>query len=335
MAAFGAGDQVAAKGYTYNLPNFVGELFTLSPLDTPFLSLAGGMTGGESINSVEYAWQDTLHRAPALQSIAEGADAQPPTHQKRNVRRNVVMIFQYGIEISYTKEAAVGLLGSGGATPLISQGPSILGTQPVQSEMGFQTQIKLEQAALDIELAFLTGTYAYPNNGAARQTQGILGWVSAATTTSWTATTGKVAGADVVNDIAQKLYLEGAPMASMIIMLGARSKVELGESYSKSATGTWNLQPRDRNVFGVNITDVVTEFGTFGLVLNRHLDVNTLLFAEMSLIAPKFMAIPGKGHFFMEELAKTGATDRKQLYGEIGVKLGPAGWHGKASGLHA
>ena len=331
MAAFGAGDQITgAPGTTVNLPNFVGELFTLSPLDTPFTSLIGGMTGGQEARGIQFTWQDTLHRAPALQSIGEGAEA-VYGEQKRNVRSNVVMIHQYGIELTYTKQAAVERLGSTGTTPAITA-PQILGTQPVQNEMGFQVQRKLEQAALDIEIAFLTGTLAFPATTAARQTQGILGWIPAATST---ATTGSVTASRAhINDIAQKLYLEGAPMQNMIIMLGARNKVELGQSYSEAVSGSWNLQPRDRNVFGVNVTDVVTEFGTFGLVLNRHLDVNTILFAELSVLAPRFLAIPGKGHFFLEPLAKTGAYDRQQLYGEIGLALGPAGWHGKVTNLH-
>jgi hypothetical protein len=34
------------NGTTFNLPNFVGELFELTPADTPFLSAIGGLTGG-------------------------------------------------------------------------------------------------------------------------------------------------------------------------------------------------------------------------------------------------------------------------------------------------
>jgi hypothetical protein len=332
MAAFGAADQVAGQGKSSNLPNFPGQLFRLSPLETPLTSLIGGITGGEACDTIEFTWQDTLHRAPALQSVAEGADA-TFSNQKRNVRRNVVAIYQYGVETTYTKSAAVGLLGTSGVPPAIAS-PSILAPQPVQSEEAFQVQIKLEQAALDVELANLTGTYAFPVAGAARQSQGLVGWVDAATTTDWTA--GPVGATKaVVNDIAQKLWANGAPMRNMVIFLNGVSKVELGNSYSEDASGSWNLAPRDRNVFGVNITDVVTEFGTFGLVLNRHLDAETLLFAELGVLSPMFMAIPGKGHFFLEPLAKNGSYDRMQLYGEIGLKLGPAGWHGKAINIRA
>ena len=48
---------ITALGTTYNLPNFVGELFAASPEDTPFLSAIGGLTGGESVGSTVFSWQ--------------------------------------------------------------------------------------------------------------------------------------------------------------------------------------------------------------------------------------------------------------------------------------
>lgn len=332
MAAYGAGDQVAGQGKTTNLPNFVGELFKLSPLDTPFLSLIGGLTGGEQIAQTQWAWQDSIHRAAALQSVAEGADA-TFSSQKRNQRKNVVAIHQYGVELSYTKQAATGQLGGSGDSPTISS-ISILGNQPVMNERAFQLQIKLEQAALDVELMFLTGTYANPNTGAARQTQGIVGAVSTDTTTDYTATSGQLATRAVINDLAQKSYDNGAKMANCVLMVNSLPKLELGADYATSSTG-WNVTPRSYNVFGVNITDIETEFGRFPIVLNRHLDEDTVMMIDLAWCKPKFLPIDGKGHFFLEPLAKSGAYDRDQLYGEIGLEYGPSGWHAKAENLHA
>jgi hypothetical protein len=41
------------------------------------------------------------------------------------------------------------------------------------------------------------------------------------------------------------------------------------------------------------------------------------------------MEIPGKGHFFAEPLAKTGASEKVQVYGEIGLRYGNERKHGK------
>jgi hypothetical protein len=334
MAAYGTGDQNAGQGTTVTLPNFVGELFKLSPLDTPLLSMIGGMTGGQAASATVFTWQDTLHRAPEIINtvgIAEGADA-TFSNQNRNERKNVVAIHQYGVELSYTKQAATGLLGSGGDSPTTAA-TSIIGTQPVQSEMAWQLQIKIEQAALDIEKMFLDGTYTFPNTGAARITQGIVGAVDAATSVASTAygTTGNV-GVDraglVIDGLAKAMYDNGAPLRNPVIMCGSAAKLDISRYYQQ---GNGNIMPRSYSVFGVNVTDIETDFGKFPIVLNRHFSDTVVGLFDLDLLAPKFLPIPGKGHFFLEPLAKSGAYDREQLYGEIGLEYGPAGWHGKAT----
>ena len=344
MAAYGSGDQVADQGHSGNLPNFVGELFKLSPLDTPFLSLVGGKSGGRPVASPVFTWQDTLHDDPdgTTADIAEGADANFSS-QKRNERRNVVSIFQYGVELSYTKQASTDLLGTSGVVPGgTAVATSILGNQPVQSEMSWQLQIKIEQCALDVEEQFLNGTLAYPAGPTGRQTQGIIGAVAAATSidsAAVSAVPGSTAGdfavdraGFVIDAVAKAMYDEGAPMRNVVLMGASDAKVDTGRFYQIS-NGT-NISPRSYSMFGVNVQDIQTEFGQFPFVLNRHLPADAtgvLMLIDLAIVAPRFLPIPGKGHFFLEPLSKLGSYDRQQLYGEIGLEYGPAGWHGKAT----
>jgi hypothetical protein len=296
--------------------------------------MIGGLTGGTSLTSPLYTWQDTIHRAPALQSVPEGDD---PAYsvQKRNERRNVVAIHQYGVELSYSKQAATAFLGTagaiGGGAPA-TEASNILGAQPVSQEMAWQLQIKLEQAALDVEIMLLTGTFAFPNDGTARQSQGIEGAVSADTRTDYTATSGQTWNRAAVNDIQQKLYDNGAPRRSCVNFVGSSEKLDLEASYADSTN--WNIEPRSRTEFGVDVQDIETAFGRLPVILNRHISANSALILEMSVMELCFMPMPGKGHFFLEPLAKGGAYDRMQLYGEIGLKYGPAGWHGRAFTLN-
>ena len=44
--------------------------------------------------------------------------------------------------------------------------------------------------------------------------------------------------------------------------------------------------------------------------------------ARSSECKPVYLEVPGKGHFFAEPLAKTGASDEVQLYGEVGLAYG-------------
>ena len=59
---------VSGLGDSYDLPNFVGELFNITPSDTPFLSAIGGMTGGKSVTSKQFTWQ-TDDNATAAQTV--------------------------------------------------------------------------------------------------------------------------------------------------------------------------------------------------------------------------------------------------------------------------
>lgn len=352
MAAYGAGDQVAGQGTNAGIPNFVGELFKLSPLDTPLLTLVGGKSGGRPTASPVFTWQDTIHRAPDRTFggtiIAEGADA-IYSSQKRNERRNIVQIFQYGVEITYLKAGSTGLLG---AENIAMVGPptadvttyatSILGNQPVQSEMAWQLQIKIEQCALDVEDAFLNGTYAYPVDLATTgpQTQGIVGAVSADTSIDAAALAevpGSTAGdfgpdraGFVIAAMAKALYDNGAPMRNVVLMGNSTPKSDTGSFYTTTASGG-SIQPRSYNMFGVNVQDIETEFGMFPWVLNRHLAQTALLMLDLDVMAPRFEPVPDKGHFFLEPLSKLGSYDRQQLYGQIGLEYGPGGWHAEAT----
>jgi hypothetical protein len=71
----------------------------------------------------------------------------------------------------------------------------------------------------------------------------------------------------------------------------------------------------------------VTDFGTFGVMLNRWMPTGQVAIVDLSVCKPVFLEIPGKGLLFTEELARTGASRKFQLYGEIGLEYGPETAH--------
>jgi hypothetical protein len=68
-------------------------------------------------------------------------------------------------------------------------------------------------------------------------------------------------------------------------------------------------------------------------MLDRHMPQNALAIVSMEQCAPVYLEVPGKGHMFAEPLAKTGAKDRVQLYGEVGLKYGNERSHAKITNL--
>jgi hypothetical protein len=306
---------VSGLGDSYDLPNYVGELFNVTPNDTPFLSAIGGMTGGKSVTSKQFTWQ-TVDNATAAQTVVvEGADATFAERSRSEVT-NVTQIMQYGVHVSYTKQAATGNLS----------GESILGNQPVQDELAFQLDMAMKRAARDIEFSFLQGTYVADTDvSTARKTRGML---AAITTNERAAAGGQLAQADV-NTVLKAMADSGAPFEQPVMFANAYQKQKLSSIYSSALS----LAPRDRNIGGVNITTIETDFGEIGIVYDRHMPADDIIIADLAFCKPVFLDIPGKGHFFAEPLAQTGSAYKFQIYGEIGLEYGPEQFHGKITNL--
>ena len=306
---------ITGQGQSYNLPNYVGELFNVSPTDTPLLSAIGGMTGGKSVTSKQFTWQTTDLAGATQTAAVEGAD---PTMKGRTRSEviNVTQIMQYGVEVSYTKQAAVGNLS----------GESIIGNQPVQDELAFQLDMAMKTAARDIEHSFIQGTYVADTNiTTARKTRGMLAAIA----------TNEVAGGAAaltqakVEAALKAMADSGAPFEMPVIFANAFQKQKLSAIYSSALA----LAPRDRNIGGVNITTIETDFGQVGIVFERHIPADDVLIADLAFLKPVFLDIPGKGHFFVEPLAQTGAAYKYQVYGEVGLEYGPEQFHAKITNL--
>ncbi len=306
---------VSGLGDSYDLPNYVGELFNVTPNDTPFLSAIGGMTGGKSVTSKQFTWQ-TVDNAAAAQTVAlEGAD---PTYAERTRSEvtNVTQIMQYGVNVSYTKQAATGNLS----------GESIIGNQPVQDELAFQLDMAMKRAARDIEFSFLQGTYVADTDMATeRKTRGLLEAIS----TNEVAAAAAALDQAKVEDALKKMADSGAPFEMPVIMANSFQKQKLSSIYSSALA----LAPRDRNIGGVNITTIETDFGQVGIVYDRHLPTDDVVIVDLAFCKPVFLDIPGKGHFFVEPLAQSGAAYKFQVYGEIGLEYGPEQFHAKITNL--
>ena len=83
----------------------------------------------------------------------------------------------------------------------------------------------------------------------------------------------------------------------------------------------------------MNISEIETDFAKFGVVWAPNVPAATLLIADLDVCHPVFLPVPGKGVLFYEELAKTGAAETGQVYGQLGIDYGPEEFHGKIINL--
>lgn len=159
---------------TFNSPNYHGELFALTPIDTPLLSIAGGIGGGKQATAVEFEWQTYDLRDPAIRPRLEGADAPAPEERVRANVKNVVQIFHETVGTSYTKQSTYGQTATTQQAPFNSADPLGFGN-PVQNEHTWQVAQALTQIARDVNYSFWHGKkYVPADNTTARQTGGLL-----------------------------------------------------------------------------------------------------------------------------------------------------------------
>lgn len=88
-----------------------------------------------------------------------------------------------------------------------------------------------------------------------------------------------------------------------------------------------------RNVGGVSIDTIKTDFGTFGILLDQAWPKDALTVVSLEQVKPRFLNIPGRGFLFEKELPEEGSADRTMLYGEIGLEYGNQAAHGIVRGL--
>ncbi|MFG3340538.1 DUF5309 family protein [Glycomyces sp. NPDC048151] len=395
---------ITGQGTTFNLPNYVGELFAITPTDTPFLSAIGGLTGGESVNHTLFQWQGyDLRDASATRQRLEGANAPTAEERTRSNVVNVVEIHQEAVEVSYTKMGATGQYNSTGSSHAGAVG--IAGSNPIADELGWQITQALTQVALDINKSFITGTFNNPStNATARRTKGIMEATSTNVSTQggaavgtatiesdtevWTITghglavgdeiviTTPTGGADGVLVENQLYYVatvpdpntftvsaraggsaiafatdggavvyEPTPLTEALVLdlmqlawengglSGGLGTVLCNATMKRALTKLFitdkNYQEQTRNIGGVAVQTIETDFGRLNLMLERHMPTAALQIVSLGECAPVFFPIPDKGFLFVEELSKVGASEKRQMYGEVGLKFGNERRHAK------
>lgn len=311
---------VNGMGTTWNLPNFAGDLFTADTTNTPILTMIGGLTGGKQTENFEFP-VGSEYSLPAAEQpeITETASLTAPQAQQivRSQIFNTTQAFHETVSVSYMKESNRGRLS----------GLNTAGQQNnVQtSEMDWQIARKLEKIARDIEYTIINGVYQKAVDAeTAGKTRGLIELCTNKTNIDGGA---KQLNKALLQQLFKKMFDAGAVFSNMVLVLGSTQKQIITDIYSYA--------PTDRNIGGTNIKQIETDFGNVGVMLDRFMPQDSVLAVEMSVLAPVFQPVPGKGNFFYEELSKTGAATAGQIFGQFGLDHGPDFMHGLIKNLKA
>lgn len=310
---------VSGVGTSFNLPNYAGELFTSSPKKTPFLSLIGGISGGKTSNSFEFTTGQNYDLPEAEQpEVSETASLTAPkaSHIAREQKTNTCQIFHESIDLSYAKISQTGQLA----------GLNIAGQNAnPASEEDWQIQQKLKIVAQNVEYSFLNGSYQKATNATtAAKTRGMFELTSDEDSTQINAASAPLTKA-MLDSLFKGLVDNGAYWDNMHLFVGSTLKQAITSIYASQFNARMAMQDTKA---GMNIVEIETDFGSLNIVFDPYVPNGKLLVADIAHVAPVFCPVPGKGVLFVEELAKTGADNKKQLYGQIGLDHGMAYMHG-------
>lgn len=304
---------------SFGVLNYSGMLFNKGNVRTPLSSIIGGRA--KTTDHVEFVTGQEFTSGGGTQpAISETASLTAPdaTVVTREQKTNVTQIFQESVGISYGKMSNMGTLS----------GLNVANQQanPI-NELDFQVGAKMMKINADIEYTFINGVYNKATTDATiNKTRGLV----TAITTNKTAMASKPLGLWDIADMVKKIYGQNAPTNGLCLWCDATTMFQVNADAVQNGL---SVVPASREINGIALSSVVTPIGVVYLYLGEYLPAGTALLLNLDVIAPVFQPVPGKGNFFLEQLAKTGAGEKYQLFGQIGLDHGPEWYHGKFTGI--
>jgi hypothetical protein len=305
---------------SFGVLNYSGMLFNKGNTRTPLSSIIGSKA--KTTNHVEFVTgqEYTAGGDGSQPEISETASLTAPdsTVTTREQKTNVTQIFQESVGISYGKMSNMGTLS----------GLNVENQQAnPMNELDFQVAAKIQKVNRDIEYTFINGTYNKATSDATiNKTRGLV----TAITTNVTAMKSKALGLWDIADMVKKIYGANAPTDGLCLWCDATTLFQVNADAVQNGL---TVVPAAREINGINLSSVVTPIGVVYLYLGECLPAGTALLLNLDVIAPVYQPVPGKGNFFLEPLAKTGAGEKYQLFGQIGLDHGPEWYHGKFTGI--
>ena len=306
---------------SFGVLNYSGMLFNKGNISTPFSSMIGARP--KVTNSVEFVTGQEYQSGDGSQpSISETDSLTAPEASvvTRTQKTNVTQIFQYAVGISYAKQSNMGTLS----------GANIAGQKAnPMNELDFQVAQKINQANQDIEYTFINGAYAKANNDAtANMSRGLLAAIEPSNTIDLD---GKALGFWDVAEATKLIKDANAPYETLVLGLDTVTLFQLNADAKQNGL---TIVPADRTINGIQLQMLVTPLGTIYLRELKYLPPGTAVVFNPNVISPVYQPVPGKGNFFLEQLAKTGAGEKYQLFGQIGLDHGPGWYHAKITGIN-
>lgn len=305
---------------SFNVLNYSGLLYNKADTSTPFLNLISGNV--KYTNSVEFVCgQYYTSEEGVIPNISETASLTAPdaTFVTRSQLSNVTQIFMESVAISYAKQSNMATLSG---VNIANQ------TANPQDEKDFQVARKMEKIKRSIEKTFIQGEYNKATNDTeVNKTRGML----EAITTNVVAAGGKGLDLWLLDEAVAGIKGNGGDIDNIYAFVNTNNLLQVNGNAIEMGMPIGVAKDTE---YGIQVRDVVLPIGaTIKLVLGAFIPEGTALIFNPKYIGPVEQPVPGKGNFFLEPLAKTGAGEKDQIFGQIGLDHGPEWYAAKITGL--
>ena len=308
-----------AVATSFGVLNYSGMLFNKGNTRTPLSAIIGSRA--KTTNHVEFVTgQEYTTGGGSQPAISENASltAPDPDVVTREQKTNVTQIFQETVGVSYGKQSNMGTLS----------GINVADQQAnPMNELDFQVAAKIAKVNADIEYTFINGVYQKAqNDSTANKTRGLVPAIES----NVIAMGDKPLGLWNVAEGIEAIRDGNAPIEGLALWCNSKTLFQLN---ADAAQNDLTIVPAAREVNGIQLSSLITPLGLVNLYLGEYLPNGVALLLNLDVLAPVYQPVPGKGNFFLEELAKVGAGETYQLFGQIGLDHGAEWCHAKFTGI--
>lgn len=301
---------------SFSVPNYSGMLYNKSNTETPFLNLISGNV--KYTNSVEFVCGQFYESEEGeIPEISETASLTAPTASfvTREQKTNVTQIFMESVAISYAKQSNMATLSGANLAGQVAN---------PQDELDFQVARKMEKIKRSIEKTFIQGEYNKAvSDVTVNKTRGMIEAIETNVVTA----KGAVLDLWLLNDAVSKI----SDKSNLIVFTNTVNILQVNGNAIEMGM---NVGEPYKNVYGINVRDVLLPCNaTVSIAEGQFIPAGVAIIVNPAVIGPVEQPVPGKGNFFLEELAKTGAGSKYQIFGQIGLDHGPEYFHAKITGL--
>lgn len=284
-------DMVKRSSFLENeVVDLTEEIKLVSPTDTPLTTMLMARGQVEKATDITVTWRERELNTNRGTLKLEGADAGEVITSTRGSLNNVCQIIEKVTQVSGTARA--------------------LKPKGIGDTFDAEVQDRLIETKRDLEWYFLNGVKTLESDGTPRQMAGLMNLVNSNNVVN-------TAGAlkeDHFLDALQKMWDKGA-QGEYFAFVNATQKRAINAIAKAEGNVRWDTGSVN-NKYGIAISQIVTDFGTVNLVLDRYMENNGILILDMDEVR-----ISELRPTFYEDLPKAGDYFKGHIINESTIKL--------------